>query len=205
MQVLVGLICLGLFVLPAVAADKIAERVAGLELSEEQLFTIGETLFNTEGANTCLKCHGAGGHGGDQAGAADLRHPRTWRAYQALGGDDVFNADQDAFLANMATVIHVLIRAGAPTWNLRFAKSHKDIEMDWSKVTIPDKVDKYNSMMKGITSGPMKKALKAMAKQVEAEAGIKLKSKDQKDVAAVATYLYVRSFDDGSEQAGVFK
>ena len=205
MRVLVGLICLGLFVVPALAADKIAERVAKLELSEEQLFAIGETLFNTDGANTCLKCHGAGGHGGDQAGAADLRHPRTWRAYQALGGDEAFNADKDAFLANMATVIHVLIREGAPTWNLRFAKSHKDIEMDWSKVTIPDKVDKYNSMMKGVTSGPMKKALKAMAKQVEADAGIKLKSKNQKDVAAVATYLYVRSFDDGSEVAGVFK
>lgn len=205
MRVLVSLICLGLFVVPALAADKIAERVAKLELSEEQLFAIGEMLFNTEGANTCLKCHGAGGHGGDQVGAADLRHPRTWRAYQALGGDEAFNADKDAFRANMATVIHVLIRAGAPTWNLRFAKSHKDIEMDWSLVTIPDKVDKYNSMMKGITSGPMKKALKAMAKQVQADAGVKLKSKDQRDVAAVATYMYVRSFDDGSEQAGVFK
>ena len=205
MRVLVGLICLGLFVLPALAADKIAERVAKMDISEEQLFAIGETLFNTEGANTCLKCHGAGGHGGDQVGAADLRHPRTWRSYQALGGDEVFNADKDAFLANMATIIHVLIRAGAPTWNLRFAKSHKDIEMDWSKVTIPDKVDKYNSMMKGVTSGPMKKALKAMAKQFQADSGIKLKSKEQKDVAAVATYLYVRSFDDGSDKAGVFK
>ena len=205
MRVLVGLICLGLFVVPALAADKIAERVSELELTQEQLLTIGETLFNTEGANTCLKCHGAGGHGGDQVGAADLRHPRTWRAYQALGGDEAFNADQEGFLAHMATVIHVLIREGGPTWNLRFAKRHKDIVMDWSLVTIPDKVDKYNSMMKGITSGPMKKALKAMAKQVRADAGLKLKSKAQKDVAAVATYMYVRSFDDGSEQAGVFK
>ena len=205
MRVLVGLICLGLFVLPALAADKIAERVAKMDISEEQLFAIGETLFNTEGANTCLKCHGAGGHGGDQVGAADLRHPRTWRSYQALGGDEVFNADKDTFLAKMATVIHVLIRAGGPTWNLRFAKSHKDIEMDWSKVTIPDKVDKYNSMMKGITSGPMKKALKAVAKQFEADSGTKLKSKERKDVAAVAAYLYVRSFDDGSDKAGVFK
>ncbi len=205
MRVLVGLICLGLFVLPALAADKIAERVAKMDISEEQLFAIGETLFNTEGANTCLKCHGAGGHGGDQAGAADLRHPRTWRSYQALGGDEAFNADKDAFLANMATVIHFLIRASAPIWNLRFAKSHKDIEMDWSQVTIPDKVDKYNSMMKGITSGPMKKALKAMAKQFKADNGTKLKSKDQKDVAAVGAYLYVRSFDDGSDKAGVFK
>ena len=205
MRALVGLICLGLFVVPALAADKIGDRVAKMELSEEQLFTIGEALFNTEGANTCLKCHGAGGHGGDQVGAADLRHPRTWRVYQALGGDDVFNADQDAFRANMATVIHVLIREGAPTWNLRFAKTHKDIVLDWSQVTIPDKVDKYNSMMKGITSGPMKKALKAMAKQFRADNGKKLKSKEQKDIAAVATYMYVRSFDDGSEQAGVFK
>ena len=205
MRALAGLICLGLFVVPALAADKIGDRVAKMELSEEQLFTIGEALFNTEGANTCLKCHGAGGHGGDQVGAADLRHPRTWRVYQALGGDDVFNADQDAFRANMATVIHVLIREGAPTWNLRFAKTHKDIVLDWSQVTIPDKVDKYNSMMKGITSGPMKKALKAMAKQFRADNGKKLKSKEQKDIAAVATYMYVRSFDDGSEQAGVFK
>ena len=205
MRVLAGLICLGLFVAPALAADKIADRVSKLELTEDQLFTIGETIFNTEGANTCLKCHGAGGHGGDQAGAADLRHPRTWRVYQALGGDEAFNADKDGFLASMATVIHVLIREGAPTWNLRFAKSHKDIVLDWSQVTIPDKVDKYNSMMKGITSGPMKKALKAMAKQVRADAGVRLKSKDQKDVAAVATYMYVRSFDDGSDQAGVFK
>lgn len=205
MRVLVGLICLGLFVVPALAADKIADRVSKLELTEEQLYTIGETIFNTEGANTCLKCHGAGGHGGDQVGAADLRHPRTWRVYQALGGDEAFNADKEGFRASMATVIHVLIREGAPTWNLRFAKSHKDIVLDWSQVTIPDKVDKYNSMMKGITSGPMKKALKAMAKQVREDAGLKLKSKDQKDVAAVATYMYVRSFDDGSEQAGVFK
>ena len=205
MRALAGLICLGLFVVPALAADKIGDRVAKMELSEEQLFTIGEALFNTEGANTCLKCHGAGGHGGDQVGAADLRHPRTWRVYQALGGDEVFNADQDAFRASMATVIHVLIREGAPTWNLRFSKTHKDIVLDWSQVTIPDKVDKYNSMMKGITSGPMKKALKAMAKQFRADNGTKLKSKEQKDIAAVATYMYVRSFDDGSEQAGVFK
>ena len=205
MRVLVGLICLGLFVVPALAADKIAERVAELEITEDQLFSIGEMLFNTEGANTCLKCHGAGGHGGDQVGAADLRHPRTWRAYQALGGDEAFNADKEGFLASMATIIHVLIREGGPTWNLRFARSHKDIVLDWSLVTIPDKVDKYNSMMKGITSGPMKKALKAVAKQFQADGGIKLKSKAQKDVAAVATYMYVRSFDDGSEQAGVFK
>ena len=44
-----------------------------------------------------------------------------------------------------------------------------------------------------------------MAKQVQADAGVKLKSRSRKDVAAVATYMYVRSFDDGSEQAGVFK
>ena len=205
MRVLVGLICLGLFVVPALAADKIAERVSKLELTEDQLFTIGETIFNTDGANTCLKCHGAGGHGGDQVGAADLRHPRTWRAYQALGGDEAFNSDKEGFLSDMATIIHMLIREGGPTWNLRFARTHKDIVLDWSLVTIPDKVDKYNSMMKGITSGPMKKALKDMAKQVRDDTGVRLKSRDQKDVAAVATYMYVRSFDDGSEQGGVFK
>ncbi len=204
MRVLVGLICLGLFVLPAQAADKIAERVAKLEISEEELLKIGEVLFNTEGANTCLKCHGAGGHGGDQTGAADLRHPRTWRSYQALGGDEAFNADKEQFLSHMSAIIHALIRDGAPAWNLRFAKSHKNIKLDWSKVTIPNTADKYDAMMKGITSGPMKKAVKAMGKELAGN-GKKLKSSRQRDVAAVASFLYVRSFDDGSDKAGVFK
>jgi hypothetical protein len=41
-------------------------------------------------------------------------------------------------------ILHDLIRNGATEWNLRFPSQHKDIKMDWEKVTIPDKADKYN-------------------------------------------------------------
>ena len=62
MRILLAIIFGGLFVLPAYAADPIEENVAKLGLSKEQLLKIGEMIYNTEGENTCLKCHGKGGH-----------------------------------------------------------------------------------------------------------------------------------------------
>src|SRR4029450_1697375 len=86
MRWLLVAVCAGLFVLPAYAADPIAENVAKLGLAKERLLKIGEEVYNTDGENTCLQCHGKGGTGGTQAGAADLRHPRTWRGDQYIGG-----------------------------------------------------------------------------------------------------------------------
>ena len=197
-------VCVGLFVLPAYAADPLEEGVAKLGLSKEQLLKIGEAVFNTEGENTCLKCHGKGGTGGDQAGAADLRHPRTWRVYQALGGDDVFKANKEKFVKDMEAVLHDLIRNGATQWNLKFPKEHKEIALDWGKVSVPDKADKYNQMMKGITSDPMAKKVKEMQEQLEKE-GKKLTPQQMRDVAAVADFSYVKTLDDGSDKGGVFK
>lgn len=199
MRLLWTLVGLGLFVLP-VYAGTIAEDVAKLKMSDEQLLKLGEALFNTEGTNTCVYCHGKGGHGGNQAGAADLRHPKTWRSYQALGGDKAFAADKDKLIKEMQTSLHYLIRNGAPYWNLKFSKDHKDIKYDWSKVTVPDKADKYNNMMKGVTTGPMRHHVK------EVQEDLKLKkSGDARDVAAVAAFTYVKTLDDGSDKGGVFK
>jgi hypothetical protein len=161
---------------------------------------MGETLFNTEGTNTCVYCHGKGGHGGNQTGAADLRHPKTWRAYQALGGDAAFQSNKEKFLKDMTESLVFLIRNEATVWNLQFEKKHPNIKYDWSKVTVPDKADKYNNMMKGITAGPMRKQVKDVV-----EDKLKLKFADAQDVAAVAAFTYVQSFDDGSELGGVFK
>jgi hypothetical protein len=190
-----------LMVMPALAADTIAEDVAKLNLAPEKLVELGEFVFNTEGANTCLKCHGKGGHGGDQAGAADLRHPRTWRSYQALGGDEALAADKDAFITKLETSLHYLINKGATTWNQRFLKTHKDVVYDWSKV---ENADKYDSMMKGVTTGPMKKRLKELEEKL-GDAGKNLKTSDLADVAAVAAFEYVKTLDDGSDKGGVFK
>jgi hypothetical protein len=202
MRWLVALMGVGLFVLPAYAADEIAESVAKLNLTQEQLVELGDFVFNTEGANTCLKCHGKGGHGGDQAGAADLRHPRTWRSYQALGGDEAFTANKEEFLDKMETSLHYLINKGATTWNQRFSKQHSDINYDWSKVE--PKTDKYDSMMKGTTTGPMKNRIRELQKKL-ADMGHKVKPNEAQDVASVAAFEYVKTFDDGSEKGGVFK
>jgi hypothetical protein len=190
-----------LMVMPAMAADTIAEDVAKLNLPQEKLVELGDFVFNTEGANTCLKCHGKGGHGGDQAGAADLRHPKTWRSYQALGGDEAFAADKEGFIKKMETSLHYLINKGATTWNQRFAKTHKDVVYDWSKV---EKADKYDTMMKGVTTGPMKNRLKELQDKL-GDAGKDLKTSDLADVAAVAAFEYVKTLDDGSDKGGVFK
>jgi len=204
MQWLLVAVCIVVFVLPVYAADPIADNVAKLGLPKEQLLKLGEAVYNTDGENTCLQCHGKGGTGGTQAGAADLRHPKTWRIYQALGGDAAFKANKDKFRQDMATVLHDLIRNGATQWNIRFPKEHKEIALDWSKVTIPDKADKYNQMMKGITSEPMVKKLKDLQEEL-GKGGKKLTAGQMRDLAAVSDYEYVKTFDDGSEHGGVFK
>jgi hypothetical protein len=198
---LLSAICVGLFVLP-VSAETIGEEVAKFKLTDAQLLELGDFFYNTEGANTCLKCHGKGGHGGDQAGAADLRHPRTWRSYQALGGNDALAANKEEFLKKLEASLHFLINKGAAIWNQRFSKSHKDIAYDWSKVE--PKADKYDSMMKGVTTGPMKNRAKELQKKL-ADMGVKVKPNEARDIATVAAFHYVKSFDDGSEKGGVFK
>jgi len=204
MRWLLAVVCVGLFVMPVYAADPIAENVAKLGLTKEQLLKIGKEVFHTDGENTCLQCHGEGGTGGTQAGAADLRHPKTWRIYQSLGGDAAFKANKEKFLQDVETVLHDLIRNGATQWNLRFPKEHKEIVLDWGKVSVPDKADKYNQMMKGITSEPMKKKYKEVQEQLEKE-GKKLDGKLIQDVSAVADFEYVKTLDDGSAEGGVFK
>lgn len=186
-----SVVCVGLFALP-VYAGEIEEAVAKLNIPQEELVKMGEALFHTEGTNTCVYCHGKGGHGGNQAGAADLRHPKTWRSYQALGGDEAYQTNKTEFIQKMETSLHYLISEGATTWNLRFDKKHKDIVYDWSKVTVPDKADKYNNMMKGVTSGPMKNQVKNVVQE-------KLnltKASEAQDVAAVAAFEYVKTLDE---------
>src|SRR5262245_54468678 len=204
MRWLLVAVYLGVLVLPAYAADPIAENVAKLNIPKAQLLKIGETVYNTDGENTCLQCHGKGGTGGTQAGAADLRHPKTWRVYQALGGDEAFKADKEKFRQDMEAVLHDLIRNGAPQWNLKFPSAHKEIKLDWTKVTVPDKADKYNQMMKGITSEPMEKKVKEVGEQLKKD-GKQLTPAQVRDVASVSDFEYVKTFDDGSEHGGVFK
>ena len=71
-------------------------------------------------------------------------------------------------------------------------------------MSIPDKADKYNQMMKGITSEPMAKKLKELQAQLDKD-GKKLNPQQMRDVAAFSDFEYVKTFDDGSNEGGVFK
>ena len=112
--------------------------------------------------------------------------------------------DRAQFLKDLDTVLHDLIRNGATQWNLRFPREHTDIALTWEKVTIPDQADKYNQMMKGLTSAPMTQKLKEVQEQL-ANGGKKLTPHQMRDVAAVADLAYIKTFDDGSEKGGIFK
>jgi hypothetical protein len=102
----------------------------------------------------------------------------------------------------METSLHYLINKGATTWNQRFDKAFDDIKYDWSKVE--PKADKYDSMMKGTTTGPMKNRIRELQKKL-ADMGHKVKPNEAQDVATVASFAYVKTFDDGSAEGGVFK
>ena len=128
MRLLLTFICAGLIAWPTYAG-MITEDVAKRNIPKEDLLKMGEALFNTEGTNTCVYCHGKGGHGGNQAGAADLRHPKTWRSYQALGGDAAFNSNKEKFLKDMEEALVFLIRNEATVWNLQFAKKYPEYQI----------------------------------------------------------------------------
>lgn len=202
-RLILAIVGIALLVLPA-AAGTIAENVGKLGLSQEQLTELGDYIYNTEGSNTCLKCHGKTGNDGDQKGAANLQNPKTWVSYQALGGDEALAANKEEFLKKLETAVQFLINKGGTTWNQRFSKvkAHKGIEYQWTGVKNVDgkEVDKYDSMMKGVTAGPMKKRVKSLKEKL-GEAGKKLKSKQLAEVAAAAAFEYVKTFD----QDGVFK
>lgn len=194
-RLMLAIIGIGLMVLP-VAAGTIAENVGKLGLTPEQLSELGDYVYNTEGSNTCLKCHGKGGVGGDQKGAANLQEPKSWVSFQALGGEEAWKADKEAFLKKLETAVQFLINKGGTTWNQRFGKKHKDVTYVWDGVKNVDgkEVNKYDSMMKGVTAGPMKKKVKSLKEKL-GDAGKKLKNKDLAEVAAAAAYEYVKSFD----------
>ena len=60
MRWLLVAVCVGLFVLPALCGRSDCRNVAKLGLTKEQLLKIGEEVYNTDGENTCLQCHGEG-------------------------------------------------------------------------------------------------------------------------------------------------
>lgn len=109
------------------------------ELKASQV--MGQGLYEQNGGNSCLFCHGISGEGGNVKEAAKLDLPKTWKTYKALGGDAAYNKDPKAFLEKMEKAIENLMRLGA----IRHNASYKEAGFDWSKIA------PFNAQMMGLS------------------------------------------------------
>jgi hypothetical protein len=141
-------------------------------LSNERLVELGETVYKTQGGNTCNDCHGMEGHGGRLKEAADLRAPSTWKAHKASGGD----------AAKVEKRLLALIERGAGIWN----SSHPD--------------DLYDVNMMGVTQSATKSTLKKIKKELKKKDKVGLSKDDLAPFGAKAVYAYVLTMS--TEKAG---
>jgi len=102
---------------------------------------MGQGLYEQNGGNSCMFCHGISGEGGNVAAAAKLAEPKTWKTYAALGGDAEYKKDPKAFVEKMGKAIASLIQNGA----IRHNASYKEEGFNW------DKIKKFDAQMMGIS------------------------------------------------------
>lgn len=141
---------------------------------------MGKGLYNAEGANSCLFCHGIGGDGGSIKDAAKLSHPKTWKAYAALGGDVAFKKDPAKFVAAMKAASKNIIKLGAIRHNATYKADGYD----------KTKIKNYNAQMMGLSGA----ASIAWMKKYQ-DKGMNA------DIASEAAWLHIITFD----KDGVFK
>ncbi len=149
--------------------------------AQAQNEAMGQGLYEQQGANSCMYCHGIDGKGGKVAVAAKLDTPKSWKVYKALGGDAAFAKNKAEFLKQMEEASVNLITKGAISHNASFKPAY----FDWKKTG-----GTYNAQMLGITGAPSTAWInKYKAKGVT------------KEIAAKAVYMYIHKFDT----QGVFK
>ncbi len=135
---------------------------------------MGNGLYNQQGANSCLYCHGVGGVGGNVKIAANLQQPKTWKIYKILGGDAAFAKDQAGFRAKMQESTTHLMLKGAIVHNSSFKRPWYDI----SKAAAP-----YDGQMLGVGGSPSRGWLKKFKDKY----GVK------PEVASESLYLYLKT------------
>jgi len=142
---------------------------------------MGQGLYEQNGANSCLYCHGVTGEQGKVAAAAKLTHPKAWKSYKGLGGDAAFNKNKAEFLSRLETSVVDLILKGAVAHNATYKPDY----FNWKATGGP-----INGQMLGVSGAPSA----AWIKKYQAR-GV------TKEIAAKAVYLYLQKFDT----EGVFK
>ena len=142
---------------------------------------MGKGLFNAEGGNSCLFCHGIdGGGGGNIKEAAKLSNPKSWKVFAALGGEAAFKKDPSGFVSKMKAATLNLIQLGAIRHNATYKAT------GYNKAAIKP----YNAQMMGLSGA--------------ASVAWMNKYKDKginPTIAAESSWLYIQSLD----KDGVFK
>lgn len=141
---------------------------------------MGKGLYTSEGANSCLYCHGATGEGGKVKDAAKLDHPKQWKVYAALGGDATFKKNPKAFIEKMKHATLNIIQLGAIRHNASYKAD------GYNKAAIKS----YNAQMLGLGGAPSA----AWVRKYK-EKGV------TPEIAAESAWLYIQSFD----KDGIFK
>lgn len=129
---------------------------------------MGQAIFEQNGANSCMYCHGITGEGGKVAAAAKLTHPKSWKTYKGLKQGADFPAHMQEALVN-------LIQKGAIAHNSGF----KPAWFDWKATGGP-----INGQMLGLSGAPSAAWLSRFK-----DKGV------TREIAAQSVYLYIQSFD----------
>ena len=135
---------------------------------------MGDGLFNQQGANSCVYCHGVGGVNGNVKTAANLQNPKSWKIYKILGGDAAFAKDQAGFRSKMKEATLHLIYKGAIVHNSSFKKPWFDL----AKAGAP-----YDGQMLGMTGAPSR----AWVKKYKEKYGL------NPEVVPESLYLYIQT------------
>ncbi len=145
----------------------------------EPVQAMGQGLFEQQGSNSCLFCHGIDGKKGNVAASANLTKPKAWKVYKALGGDAAFNKDPKDFVSKMRKATVALIKSGAIRHNATF----KEPWFNWKATG----VSPYNAQMMGLGGAATQQWLKRMK-----DRGV------TPDIAAESLWLHLVKLDSES-------
>ena len=171
-----------------------AEEINSYDIPKQLLINIGKEVYFSKSSDSCAKCHGDISStdvvNKDMDESADLKDPRTWVAYKALGGELKKSEDPKVFKNNMNSIIIDLITFGANDWNRNFyVNAKKEYGFNWNRI---DGKQKYDTQMKGIKIGIAKNILKKIQRVLKKE-GYLVDRKDLANIAAVSVYKYVEN------------
>jgi hypothetical protein len=134
---------------------------------------MGQGLYEQQGANSCLYCHGVEGYNGKVAASANLSQPKTWKGYKGLGGDAAYKKNPEEFVKKLKEKTLALIINGAAIHNGQLKDKYPNFDIKAAGGT-------YNAQMLGLAGSPSVAWLK--------------KYKDRgvtKEIAAEASWIYM--------------